>query len=127
VKLLEFLKMVRVEATHLRDNATKEEKANLNFDSIDPYSSSDCIYGQMTGNCESDRAHKLCPKTIAVLFLITPSVKRAAETSRTLEKEDDDDDGWFCYTPIEVYVGAAGSNASGLLKYIKGTNKTLKL
>jgi hypothetical protein len=119
-----FLKMVRVEATHLRNNATKEEKSNLDFDSIMPTYADQCIYGQMTGNCNSDRAKELYPKIFDVDVLSNNSVQKAAETSRTLEKEED---GFFYYTPIEVYIGAKDSNLAGLLKYIKGINKTLKL
>jgi hypothetical protein len=121
-----FLKMVRVEATHLRDNATKEEKAKLNFDSINAHSADSCIYGQMTGLCNSDRAKHLYPKILNVGFLSNDSVQYAADTSYVRKASDF---YWklFFYTPIEVYIGAKGSNLDGLIKYIKGTNKTLKL
>lgn len=47
---------VAAEAKALREHATKEELAELNLSEFDPNAAEGCIYGQMTGDCYSDRA-----------------------------------------------------------------------
>jgi hypothetical protein len=130
MKLLEFLRMVRVEATHIRDNATKEEKSRLDFDELKPKTISNCIYGQMTGFCESKRAIELYPKSLYWIreFDYSNSDYNLHEALYRIEKTllrgfnlD------TSYTPLEMYAITKGANNEGLIKYIKGINKTLKL
>jgi hypothetical protein len=58
-----FNEMVSKEINHLRTHATAEEKSKLDFISFDYQDHEHCIYGQMTGDCFSDRAKELMPKT----------------------------------------------------------------
>jgi hypothetical protein len=131
MKLLEFLKMVRVEATHLRDNATKEEKSKLDFDELMVLNVSNCIYGQMTGNCNSYRAKELYTKKFdsMVSFYAKDigAVAKIANPMTEKEKAVRSYRGFGQYTPIELYVTSLAANNEGLIKYIKGINKTLKL
>lgn len=46
----------------LRKLLTQEEKSKLNFSYLDYDSKERCIYGQTTGNCNSERAKELIKK-----------------------------------------------------------------
>lgn len=54
-----FLSDVTKEVELIKVHATKEEKNELNLDYFNPSSPSNCVYGQMAGDCCSSRAHKL--------------------------------------------------------------------
>ena len=58
-----FFAQVKKELVNLRKKATQEEIKKLNFAQFDHTVKYACIYGQMTGNCASERAKKLQPKT----------------------------------------------------------------
>ena len=51
--------LVKEEAKNLRINATAEELNNLTDTILSPDSPTKCLYGLMTGSCESSRAIKL--------------------------------------------------------------------
>lgn len=51
--------LVIEEATKLKEFATPEELANLDYESLSGESKYACIYGQITGNCLSNRAYNL--------------------------------------------------------------------
>lgn len=57
-----LIELVKQEAISLKANATKAELKKLNINTLDSNESDLCIYGQMTGHCESDRAHILIEK-----------------------------------------------------------------
>jgi len=57
--LKKLIELVTKEAINLKANATQEELDNLNFNCLLPSDSTQCIYGQMTGNCDSKRAVEL--------------------------------------------------------------------
>lgn len=52
-------KAVIHEVKMLRQHATEDEINRLNFHMLDGTKSYDCIYGQLTGNCYSQRAIEL--------------------------------------------------------------------
>ena len=54
---------VQHEIETIRTKATQEEKSKLNLSTFEPTDAHTCIYGQMTGNCFSSRAHELTPKS----------------------------------------------------------------
>ena len=60
---VEFIQEVMNEINHIKENATAEEIAKLDFSDFYPHSHSNCIYGQMTGDCSSLRAKTLTIKT----------------------------------------------------------------
>lgn len=49
----------------IRTHAAIVEKEKLNFRRIDPTNEKLCIYGQMTGDCSSERAYELIEKCCA--------------------------------------------------------------
>lgn len=62
-----FLRLVREELDRIKSNATAEEIGRLDFSTLDHESKSSCIYGQMTGNCHSDRAFEIMDKSLISL------------------------------------------------------------
>lgn len=51
-----FLKQVITELKHIKRHATPEELNKLSFITFNKNNPCKCIYGQMTGNCDSTRA-----------------------------------------------------------------------
>ena len=62
MKIQEFYDRVKKEVNKLRKLATKEELNRLNVDTLSAFSTSSCIYGQITTDCFSDRAAELIEK-----------------------------------------------------------------
>jgi len=56
-----FVDSCLIEANNLKKHISKEEKKSLKEfrDEIDPADTQECIYGRLTGNCESPRAMSL--------------------------------------------------------------------
>ena len=124
----EFIAEVRKELKHIKANATKEEIDKLDIIDLDPSSAAHCIYGQMTGQCDSTRACELSSKISSELRNIKIS-----------------DTGSKYYTFLEVYIyeytyvhefeteeveanNASTRHLNHILRYLKGdiTRVTLK-
>src|SRR5690349_22682986 len=68
-KTVKIPALVVDEAKKLKQYATSEEKAALDFQTFNPENAYMCIYGQLTGNCYSTRASELivqCAKRVYV-------------------------------------------------------------
>ena len=63
MKKSEFLLEVKSELDNIKEQATKEEIGKLDFRTFNHTNRYLCIYGQMTGNCQSIRASDLYDKT----------------------------------------------------------------
>ena len=85
----------------LREHATAEEKARLDYIAFDPNNGRTCIYGQMTGHCNSERANELM----------------GLSTYESLLRDDD-----LCehLSPLEVYICDHPKWNWHILQYIKG-------
>jgi len=59
----EFINDVIKEVKSLKKHATKRELSKLDFTTFNQQDPKECIYGQMTGDCESDRSKKLMDKS----------------------------------------------------------------
>lgn len=55
----EYFDLVCKELQYIKQNATQEEIAKLDFKTLDPDNVNFCIYGQMTGYCYGNRATEL--------------------------------------------------------------------
>jgi hypothetical protein len=129
---------VRKEAEALRVHATKEERGELDFNTIDPNDSRMCIYGQMTGDCFSERAAILINKCTIRYFKdgmfeevsehgvdglsnvvkgkkVRGFVKQRA--SLTIVH----------YSAIEAYILLPEANNASLISYLRGETETLTL
>ena len=58
----QFIDMVIKEINYIKTAATPEEIGKLDVDFFSGHSSGNCIYGQMTGRCNSDRAKEIYSK-----------------------------------------------------------------
>lgn len=123
MKKSEFLQMVQVELDAIRERATDEEKSRLNFDSFSYYTRDACIYGQMTGVCDSTRAREIFSK----MFKLAAAYNRTPFSLQFFTQGDG-------FTPLEKYlfmVATKGGRKSlqhkRLIQYIKGEIDTIKL
>lgn len=103
-----FKRKVREEIEHIKDFATEEEINRLDFDTFSQESRVKCIYGQMTGRCDSKRARELCAKTFKYVY------------EDGVKGEN--------FTALEVYIYNVGRyNSHKILKYLKGEIDTIEL
>ena len=116
----DFHQMVLEEANHLRKHATDEEKSNLDFDNLDILSPRYCIYGKMTGNCDSNRAIELYKKTLG-------GVQEEFKSFSEYKDHGTFEGSHYQFrTPIEIYITIEGSKNEQLIKYIKGEIDSFK-
>jgi hypothetical protein len=102
-----FNEMVSKEINHLRTHATYEEKGRLDFETFDRSDDTYCIYGQMTGDCHSDRSKELMPKIFQSI-----GIKYFKEG------------GYF--TALEKYLFMVNSEKhEEIINYIKGDSQIL--
>ena len=116
-------KLALQEAEKLREYATPEQKARLNVYNFNPQREHACIYGLMTGSCETPEAHELARHCTTGLF-DSEVVSEAVSVSGSSLQEFYDgrrkrrERGYF--TPLEVYIYDNYEDGLQLLKYIKG-------
>jgi hypothetical protein len=121
MKKAEFLQLVQIELDNIKEKATKEEICKLNFGRFNHDKKSCCVYGQMTGHCNSDRAHELQVKTFSDLAL---SGLYAAFVTFSLQSMEEGDD----YTALEKYLFMVKSPQHlEIIQYLKSEINTIKL
>ena len=123
MKKSEFLKEVQIELDTIKQKATKKEISKLNFDNFRHYSRGYCIYGQMTGDCNSNRAKELYKKNYC-------SIPISSYTPFKLHCFVLGD----IYTPLEKYlymVATEDGNKSykhkEIISYLKGEINKIEL
>jgi len=113
----ELKELVVKEATNLKENATSEELARLDFETLNPRYYDHCIYGQMTGSCFSYRSLDLL-KQCAVPY--------SDFTYRKVEPEYlFADNGSRSFSPIEFYIDQTDAQNDTLIDFLKGKIETL--
>jgi len=125
--------LVIEEATNLRKYTTQTELKQLSFDKLDTQSRVACIYGQLTGNCDSDRARELMNKSCTRVYgrknkyMIINSnnwwvatVKDCPVNGPLTEEMKRS----YFFSPIEVFIDQPRNKKNGnneqLIKFIKG-------
>lgn len=123
---------VRKEAEALRVHATIEERERLDINRLDSTDRRHCIYGQMTGNCFSERAAELINNCAITHFENLPDTLEEI-TSFVTEKPkyflDTRADPWLSstYSAIEAYILLPEANNENLISYLRGETETLEL
>jgi hypothetical protein len=140
----EYPALVKQEAKNLLKHATQAERDNLDFENFKPKHSGNCIYGQMTGTCFSERAEELIKKCatqvydansktaemdnisiLADILVGSPKGRERYKSNSSVMIEVETD----FYSPIEVFVYEEKNQKSGanenLIKYLRGEIKTL--
>jgi hypothetical protein len=107
------------EVAAIREHATEEERLRLSSETLKPSSSSNCIYGQMTGYCFSPRASTLIyqcaqPFSTMVTEYETPEHRRFSSKTQRVNTQRD-------FTALEFYIVQAPEHkVFEILSYLRG-------
>jgi len=115
----QFIEDVKKEAMALRKHATKEEIGKLDFENLEPLSVTRCIYGQLTGECDTPRASQLIRQCAPVLFEIADFNERGPIPVTEFQ--------YYHSSPIERYITGKGAKNKNLIAYLKGECNDLVL
>lgn len=136
----QFLEDVRKEVDAVKLNATPNEIARLEFKKLEPTSFTRCIYGQMTGDCQSLRASELillcCPRYFennlgnyesledAVGEVNGKQIAGIGSPEKLYQHRSD----WLIHlSALEAYILAPEAKSENLIAYLKGETDTLDL
>jgi hypothetical protein len=108
---------VTKEAEALRVHATKEERERLDFETLQPSNGNHCIYGQLCGVCDNDRAVELISACAPVMYRQNRDGFCPTDKSLITSR----------WSPIEAYVCQAEANNANLISYLRGETETLTL
>jgi hypothetical protein len=140
-----FLNDVMHEVEMLRQHATPDEVANLNLATFDPKTIYNCIYGQMTGRCTSNRAKELMDVACIRMVHNPSNYCDGMEYYKPLDVDDARFNVNGEYNPaemfnshfggrtfsymsaIEGYILTENANIEGIMAYLKGETDTLEL
>jgi hypothetical protein len=108
--------MALKEVKHIKKVATQEEIARLDFTTFKHDSVHTCIYGQMTGYCDSERARGIARRSLNTYWengmIILENISDSQER----------------YTPLELYLYICGKYAQKrIIKFLKGEQKSITL
>lgn len=124
---MKFPKLVIEEATALREHATKNEISHLSFENLEPSSKSECIYGQLTGDCYSPRATRLIEQCARRVYKGFHGVN--ITTKKDLNGSPINKSRYEYWSPIEVFIARENDDQeklnAKLISFIKGEIKTL--
>jgi len=108
----QFLDEVIREVKTIKKRATKEEIARLDVDKFNPNNEFACVYGMLTGQCNSFRARELYNKSL-------DSIDRNKDVSDITESK-------FAYfTVLEQYLVSHSRKLHNIIPYLKGEEKKL--
>jgi len=110
-----------IEIKNLRKYATKEQKGRLDFNTFKKNEQESCIYGQMTGNCNSLLAHKLMDKcAVGKFHSIRWDFSKISKKYTFVDRD-------IFWTSLEGYIIETPDFNENILSYIKGETNTLEL
>lgn len=130
---------VRKEAEALRVHATIEERERLDIDELEPQFLDHCIYGLMTGNCNSERGVELIGKCACryikdggLTYIAMEGFERIqrfvngdkVDNLYAIRNDDNED---IHYSAIEAYILLPEANNANLISFIKGETEALEL
>jgi len=120
--------LVKEEAKKLRKHATREELYKLNFGNLVPSSQFSCIYGQLTGNCFSNRATDLIEECCDRVYERSSEITDSAMNSAILGKSPKRLQRYLYFSPIEIFIHRPENkttNNAHLIAYLKGETRKL--
>lgn len=124
MKKAEFLQEVQAELDTIKTRATKKEIARLNFDNFNHESIRGCIYGQMTGGCNSERALQLQGKKYDEIKMDGELFSK--EEPISFSKQDFKKGDYFTSLEKYLYMVEAPQHDK-VIQYLKGEVSTIKL
>jgi hypothetical protein len=118
MKKVDFLALVQNELDTIKAKATKEEIGKLELSKFAHTSAYDCVYGLMTGNCNSDRAKEIFGKTF---YSIPKWIDYEPFSKQSFKKGNG-------FTPLEKYLYMVNSlKHKEIIQYLKNEIKTISL
>ena len=138
-KVKDFKKDTLHEIEMLKQHATDEEKARLNFEDFNYESEYNCIYGQLTGRCDSPRAKELmdlaCIRVMGLASGIDNIQNRNISDDAFVINGANTGQGWTengyrkykHLSALEAYIGTKRAKNKEILEYIKGNLNKLTL
>ena len=152
IKKTEFLQAVEAEVHAIKLHATTNEIGRL-LSKFNGQMQSKCVYGQLTGSCESPRAKELmelsCQRVVAtelnskrrlkfVSSLFTKALSRKtftalknfvrpAGTGLKMWDENSGNRNYDYLSALETYILMNNSNHRSIINYLKGTSDSLNL
>lgn len=131
---------VLTEVTNIKQYATAQEIANLDFEDLHPNHRNRCVYGQMTGDCNSERAAQLIEKCTPRFFeygIIPPFGGTEINMARVAENVNGTKVNGFVverttrffvhFSAIEAYILLNNAQNENLINLIKGNTQTAEL
>jgi hypothetical protein len=132
---------VRKEAEALKVHATKGEREKLDFKTLNAAHASLCYYGQMTGNCYSQRAAELIKKCCCRFFNgdVMPDLEEDNNDFEAIQSGNvgTEVEGFInarispgrltYYSAIEAYILLPEAQNANLIAYLRGETETLTL
>lgn len=128
-----LVELVKKEAENLKGRLKLKERNKLNFTTLNPNFPSYCIYGQATGNCESERANFLIRNCCERVYEVTTKANRfeTCKLNGKPKKVPDNDRLDMYFSPIELYIyqnTIKGKKYNKILiDYLKGLTDTLNI
>lgn len=123
-----LFELVIKEAINLKKYATKKQLSKLNIKTLDPDQTDLCIYGQMTGDCNSAEAQKLiiqcCDRVYSTRNAVSDILKKAK-----LSGKPEEIFGRRIYkyiSPIEAFIYRYPEYNGELIQFLKGKREELK-
>ena len=117
----ELKALVKDEAEKLKIHATPEETGRLDFKTLRHATRERCIYGQMTGDCFSERAGELIIKCAQPYSTGLHNYHPAEATLFGAFYSRD------YYSPIEFYVSQDGAKPKSLINFLQSRSETINL
>lgn len=116
-----YFEQVMQEIEGIKKNATQEEISKLNLDSLDADHYKRCIYGQMTGDCFSERSDFLIGE--CCLSLSANSINEKFEIEKSIPRTGEDNN----FTLLEHCIAQYPNNNENIIAYLKGEINSLTL
>lgn len=131
IRMKKMWQLAIKEAVKLKKHATKKEISKLDISDFNPDSESRCIYGLMTGHCESERANELILKCCERVYSNTNSPSRANNKLNGAPTKQIEYSRLSQYTsPIEtlIFPRNCGKEAGiRIIRFLKGETRTLTI
>lgn len=116
------------EVRNIKKHATKKEISRLDYRSLRPQYQESCIYGQMTGDCFSERANYLIGKCAVRYTEEIPFNSDAYnEEEIHLTEEGLGEYATRNYSALELYIFSPEAKSEHLISWLKGDIKNLRL
>lgn len=128
-KLKTLKNLATKEAENLKKVATNHELAKLDIATFNPEDTTCCIYGQMTGHCNSARANELIVKCATRVYDTSEATNSMFTKCKLGGKPYTVDiRRTFAFiSPIELIIYKDRTSGQKIINYLKDETKTLIL